>query len=307
MLPNIVCQSQFPNAGGDEPPEDINKLKTKVRRLYDIANVLTTLNLISKVHIPPSRRPAFVWLGIQGIHLQQQPATQEQATTEPESLATATASHSEAASSTATGSSMQDHTHHRHLSSGTVTTSNLTQADSQSASSKGLKRGAVPLEPTSAQKCARTAQPKPSNILYGTVTSPQRPPPSAGFYDQQAQEDIDAKDHVKGGAEPGFSPAMGHRPGAAAQGKNRLRPTPVPITPEGGQPDGQPRHKVQPCLTQALAAELHVLYTMFSSHMLGALVACARQLSNADYTGLGVLIVGRAMHTIPCMSSYRGL
>lgn len=245
VLPNVVCQSRFFNAGGDEPPEDTNKLKTKVRRLYDIANVLTTLNLISKVHIPPSRRPAFVWLGIHGIHLQQQPATQEQATTKPVSLATATASYSEAASSTATGSSMQDHTHHRHLSSGTLNTSKLTQADSQSASSKGLKRGAVPLEPTSAQKCARTARPQPSNILYGTVTSPQRPPPSAGFYDQQAQDGTSGNDHSKGAAEPGSSPAMGHQPGAAGQGKNRLRPTPVPITPEGGQPEGQPRHKVR--------------------------------------------------------------
>lgn len=37
-------------------------LKTKVRRLYDIANILTSLNLIEKVHTV-NRKPAFKWLG----------------------------------------------------------------------------------------------------------------------------------------------------------------------------------------------------------------------------------------------------
>ena len=233
-------------AGGDEPPDDINKLKTKVRRLYDIANLLTTLKLIAKVHMPPSRRPAFVWLGIEGIDVQQQAAAQEQATTSPASLTAVTASHSEAASSTATGSSMQDHAQlRRHLSSGTLNTSSMTQADSTSTFSKGLKRGAVPLEPSSALKCARTALLEPSNILYGTVTSPQRPPPPASFHAQQTHEDTDGTDPSEGSAEHGCSPAMGQQVDAGGQGKLGLRPTPVPITPEGGQPDGaQQRHEV---------------------------------------------------------------
>lgn len=37
-------------------------LKTKVRRLYDIANILSSLNLIEKVHTT-NRKPAFKWLG----------------------------------------------------------------------------------------------------------------------------------------------------------------------------------------------------------------------------------------------------
>lgn len=37
-------------------------LKTKVRRLYDIANILSSLNLIEKVH-STNRKPAFKWLG----------------------------------------------------------------------------------------------------------------------------------------------------------------------------------------------------------------------------------------------------
>lgn len=37
-------------------------LKTKVRRLYDIANILTSLSLIEKVHTV-NRKPAFKWLG----------------------------------------------------------------------------------------------------------------------------------------------------------------------------------------------------------------------------------------------------
>nr|XP_057933126.1 transcription factor E2F7 isoform X2 [Doryrhamphus excisus] len=42
-----------------------SKYKTKVRRLYDIANVLTSLGLIKKMHVREERgrKPAFRWLG----------------------------------------------------------------------------------------------------------------------------------------------------------------------------------------------------------------------------------------------------
>ncbi|XP_046878736.1 transcription factor E2F7 [Hypomesus transpacificus] len=42
-----------------------SKYKTKVRRLYDIANVLTSLDLIKKVHVREERgrKPAFKWIG----------------------------------------------------------------------------------------------------------------------------------------------------------------------------------------------------------------------------------------------------
>ncbi|KAJ0056803.1 hypothetical protein NL108_017806 [Boleophthalmus pectinirostris] len=45
--------------------QDKNKFKTKVRRLYDIANVLRSLNLIEKVHVTEERgrKPAFEWVG----------------------------------------------------------------------------------------------------------------------------------------------------------------------------------------------------------------------------------------------------
>ncbi|BBN06419.1 transcription factor E2F7/8 [Marchantia polymorpha subsp. ruderalis] len=39
------------------------KLKTKVRRLYDIANILSSLQLIEKTHMTENRKPAFKWLG----------------------------------------------------------------------------------------------------------------------------------------------------------------------------------------------------------------------------------------------------
>ncbi|XP_029453002.1 transcription factor E2F7 isoform X2 [Rhinatrema bivittatum] len=44
---------------------DHSKFKTKVRRLYDIANVLTSLALIKKVHVVEERgrKPAFKWIG----------------------------------------------------------------------------------------------------------------------------------------------------------------------------------------------------------------------------------------------------
>jgi hypothetical protein len=41
-----------------------HKLKTKVRRLYDIANVLSALGLIEKSHALNSKKPAFRWLGM---------------------------------------------------------------------------------------------------------------------------------------------------------------------------------------------------------------------------------------------------
>ena len=41
---------------------DDAKLKTKVRRLYDIANILCSLHLIEKIHLMESRKPAFLWL-----------------------------------------------------------------------------------------------------------------------------------------------------------------------------------------------------------------------------------------------------
>lgn len=38
-------------------------VRTKVRRLYDIANVFSSMNLIEKTHHSESRKPAFRWLG----------------------------------------------------------------------------------------------------------------------------------------------------------------------------------------------------------------------------------------------------
>ncbi|XP_026064874.1 transcription factor E2F7-like isoform X2 [Carassius auratus] len=47
-----------------------SKYKTKVRRLYDIANVLTSLNLIKKLHVreEKSRKPIFIWIGPADFH-----------------------------------------------------------------------------------------------------------------------------------------------------------------------------------------------------------------------------------------------
>ncbi|KAJ7956290.1 E2F transcription factor-like E2FE [Quillaja saponaria] len=41
-------------------------MRTKVRRLYDIANVLSSMNLIEKIHMTDTRKPAFRWLGMKG-------------------------------------------------------------------------------------------------------------------------------------------------------------------------------------------------------------------------------------------------
>jgi len=44
-------------------------LKTKIRRLYDIANVLQSIGLIEKTQISTSRKPAFKWVGLEGVIL----------------------------------------------------------------------------------------------------------------------------------------------------------------------------------------------------------------------------------------------
>ncbi|XP_040987405.1 E2F transcription factor-like E2FE isoform X1 [Juglans microcarpa x Juglans regia] len=41
-------------------------MRTKVRRLYDIANVLSSMKLIEKTHTSDTRKPAFRWLGCRG-------------------------------------------------------------------------------------------------------------------------------------------------------------------------------------------------------------------------------------------------
>lgn len=52
---------------GEDHVEDLDKskFKTKIRRLYDIANVLSSLALIKKVHVTEERgrKPAFKWTG----------------------------------------------------------------------------------------------------------------------------------------------------------------------------------------------------------------------------------------------------
>lgn len=45
--------------------QEISRMKTKIRRLYDIANILTSFKLLEKVQTG-DRRPAYRWLGIDG-------------------------------------------------------------------------------------------------------------------------------------------------------------------------------------------------------------------------------------------------
>lgn len=42
-------------------------LKTKIRRLYDIANVLQSIGLIEKTQtVEKQKKPAFKWIGLHG-------------------------------------------------------------------------------------------------------------------------------------------------------------------------------------------------------------------------------------------------
>ncbi|XP_022022665.1 E2F transcription factor-like E2FF isoform X2 [Helianthus annuus] len=45
---------------------DPTAMRTKVRRLYDIANVFSSMNLLEKTRHPESGKPSFRWLGLKG-------------------------------------------------------------------------------------------------------------------------------------------------------------------------------------------------------------------------------------------------
>lgn len=163
------------------------------------------------------------------------------------SLAALNNSHSEAASSTATGSSMQEQTCLRLTSSCTHFDSTTTQADSQSTSTRGLKRSAAALDLSLSQKRVRAAQlgasPNPPLQSCATVSSPPCPP---GMVTQEQ--------HAHDSNKAASSPSLGQRPEEDEEPRKQgTRPTPVPITPEGGQPDMQHllRHKVKTGCTPA--------------------------------------------------------
>ena len=45
---------------------EADKLKTKIRRLYDIANVYKSLGILRKVTLP-NKKPGFEWVGVDGL------------------------------------------------------------------------------------------------------------------------------------------------------------------------------------------------------------------------------------------------
>ncbi|CAH8334458.1 unnamed protein product [Eruca vesicaria subsp. sativa] len=47
--------------------QDSMHMRTKVRRLYDIANVLSSMELIEKTNLPGTRKPAYKWLGSKSL------------------------------------------------------------------------------------------------------------------------------------------------------------------------------------------------------------------------------------------------
>ena len=56
----LMCEGNT----GPKATKDFNdsELKKKIRRLYDIANILSSLRLLSKIHLMDSRKPAFRWM-----------------------------------------------------------------------------------------------------------------------------------------------------------------------------------------------------------------------------------------------------
>mmetsp|Transcript_63422 Transcript_63422/g.188913 ORF Transcript_63422/g.188913 Transcript_63422/m.188913 type:complete len:430 (+) Transcript_63422:281-1570(+) len=59
---SLLFHERGVGVSGGEP--DPGAMKTKVRRLYDICNVLTSLRMIEKVKLASTCKPAFKWLGV---------------------------------------------------------------------------------------------------------------------------------------------------------------------------------------------------------------------------------------------------
>ncbi|XP_050367987.1 E2F transcription factor-like E2FE [Argentina anserina] len=62
--------------------QNVSMMRTKVRRIYDIANVLSSVDLIEKTHTADTGKPAYRWLGLngrrEGLDLNLEPPNSEQ-------------------------------------------------------------------------------------------------------------------------------------------------------------------------------------------------------------------------------------
>ncbi|XP_062019295.1 E2F transcription factor-like E2FE [Rosa rugosa] len=61
--------------------QNVSVMRTKLRRIYDIANVLSSVNLIEKTHTADTGKPAYRWLGLNGrrdgLNLNSEPNLQQ--------------------------------------------------------------------------------------------------------------------------------------------------------------------------------------------------------------------------------------
>ena len=64
---HVISLEEAAREIADDSCIDDKLLKTKIRRLYDIANVLQSIGLIEKTHRSDSRKPAFQWIGLEGV------------------------------------------------------------------------------------------------------------------------------------------------------------------------------------------------------------------------------------------------
>ena len=62
----VISLEEAARSISDGEKIDEKTLKTKIRRLYDIANVLQSIGLIAKTQMSKNRKPAFKWVGLQG-------------------------------------------------------------------------------------------------------------------------------------------------------------------------------------------------------------------------------------------------
>lgn len=202
-----------------------------------------------KVNLSPSRKPGFQWLGIQGICLHQENQNADATASEhlvQDPLPASSENISEAASSTATAASRSGP--HKQQAGHFQVGQTISRSNSQSLSSKGLKRSAAcSPPPTMPHKRSRTqSEPLSAPAHLDIGTSGVQPTNSLEHALSASVAELCNSELAL--VRPECSPGLPEKRNTGDANKAGLRPTPVPVTPEGAQPEAQhlQRQQVKP-------------------------------------------------------------
>lgn len=217
-----------------------------------------------KVNLSPSRKPGFQWLGIQGICLHQDdqnPNAIARQHSKDDALPAISGDISEAASSTAEGHSCSQPQLQRESSCQLGNT--LLRSQSPPVSSKGTKRSAAYSQPSTAPNKRSRTQSEPlsalANIHTGASAGQSANPPELEQALSASAAEICSSMFEP--ARPESSPGLPEKRSAEGQTKAGLRPTPVPTTPDGAQPDALHLQRQKVSLQHSMVVSVHFAMT----------------------------------------------